>query len=150
MNAAAVVSGEEQPRMPPAGAPRRSPVGLGQPSIWLALLVVTLLGLGLRLYQIGTEGLLPDEGISIQRVRDAHWDYLRPLYFLVLWLWIRLGDSVAMLRLPSALMGAGTIPLVYLIGQRLFTPRAGLIAALLVAVSPLHLNHSQEIRMYSQ
>jgi mannosyltransferase len=150
MDLAAVMKGEERPRMPPAGVPKRSPVVVGSRGVWLALALVTLLGLGLRLYQIGAEGLLPDEGISIQRVRDFHWDPLRPLYFLVLWLWIRLGDSEGMLRLPSALMGAATIPLVYLMGQRLFTPRAGLIAALLVAVSPLHLNHSQEIRMYSQ
>lgn len=150
MDLAAVIKGGERPRVPPAGALQRSPVAVASRGVYLVLTVVTLLGLGLRLYQLGAEGLLPDEGISIQRVRDGHWDYLRPLYFLVLWLWIHVGDSEAMLRLPSALMGAMCIPLVFVMGQRLFTPRAGLIAALLIAVSPLHLNHSQEIRMYSQ
>jgi len=150
MDAATAITGEGRGSVAPASALKRSPIALSGRGLWLTLALVTLLGLVLRVSQLGTEGLLPDEGISIQRVRDSHWDYLRPLYFLVLWLWIRIGDSEAILRLPSALMGAATVPLVYLIGQRLFTPRAALIAALLVAVSPLHLNHSQEVRMYSQ
>src|SRR5262249_12330255 len=140
-----LIKAQERSSSPPGGKPSGPGGQAVSKGLWVALALLTLAGLGLRLYQIGAEGLIPDEGISIQRVRDFHWDYLRPLYFLVLWLWIHLGDSEGILRLPAALMGAATIPVVFFLGQRLFSPRAGLLAALFVAVSPLHLNHSQEI-----
>jgi 4-amino-4-deoxy-L-arabinose transferase-like glycosyltransferase len=47
------------------------------------------------------------------------------------------------------IFGVACIALIYLIGKQLMSRRAGLIAAALMAVSPLHINHSQEVRMYT-
>lgn len=47
------------------------------------------------------------------------------------------GPSTFALRLPSLLLATGTVLLTYLIGRRLFDHRAGLAAALVVALSPI-------------
>jgi uncharacterized membrane protein len=60
------------------------------------------------------------------------------------------GDSEAALRLPSALLGALTVPLLFALGARWIDQRAGWTAAILLAVSPLHLWHSRDARMYAQ
>ena len=49
----------------------------------------------------------------------------------------------------SALVGALTIPLAYALGKELFGKAQGLIAALLLALSAVHLNYSQDLRPYS-
>jgi len=53
------------------------------------------------------------------------------------------GNSVTMLRLPSALIGILTLPVVYLLGRRLGAAHLGLISAFLVAVSPWHIDLSR-------
>jgi mannosyltransferase len=60
-----------------------------------------------------------------------------------------LGADEFLLRLPSALAGASTIPLVYLLGRRLYTPAAGLAGAALLSVNPYHVVMSQEARGYA-
>jgi len=45
-------------------------------------------------------------------------------------------------RLVSALMGVGTVGLIYLVGKRLFNRRVGLLAALFLALSPLHVEEA--------
>jgi hypothetical protein len=79
----------------------------------------------------------------------AHTEGSPPLYFLLLDGWRRLfGGSEAGIRSLSALIGTATIPLAYVIGRRLATPRAGLVAAALVAFNPLLVWFSQEARPY--
>lgn len=45
-------------------------------------------------------------------------------------------------QLPGVFCGLLTIPLMWRVGREWFGPRAGLTAALLVATSPFHVNHS--------
>ncbi|MGC8782587.1 MAG: glycosyltransferase family 39 protein, partial [Anaerolineae bacterium] len=52
------------------------------------------------------------------------------------------------LRLLSVIFGVLAIPAIYAAGRRIFGPRVGLVAAGLLAISPLHIYYSQEIRMY--
>ena len=74
------------------------------------------------------------------------------VYYWVLFVWLRLvgfGASEAMIRLPSAVAGTVAIPLIYLLGQRLHSKRAGLAAAALLAVNSFHVLLSQEARAYA-
>ena len=71
------------------------------------------------------------------------------LYYLILRLWVHLGDSQVILRSLSVLFGVATIPIVYLLGLRLFDRRAGLIAATLLTVHAFHIRWSQEARSYA-
>jgi len=74
-----------------------------------------------------------------------------PLYYLVAWLWSRLfGTGEVGLRSLSALAGTASIAVVYLGAVSLPLPRrAGLIAAAIVAVSPVLIWFSQDARAYA-
>ncbi len=124
----------------------------------LCLGAVMALGGFLRVYQIGGKGLWLDEAYSIwlgwQPVGEMlSWlvriDQHPPLYYLLLHFWMALGDDPATVRALSALCGTLTIPAIYLLGRRLADGRIGLLAALILAVSPFHVRFAQETRMYT-
>ena len=74
----------------------------------------------------------------------------QPIYVGWLHLWTRLvHPSEWTLRLPSALMGTMTVPLLGILGAQLLGRRQGFWAALLLAVAPLHVAYSQEARTYA-
>jgi mannosyltransferase len=73
-----------------------------------------------------------------------------PLYYLLLHYWMaRFGDTPYYVRLFSVLFGAGTIPVIYLIGKRMSGVVVGLAAAVLLALSLFHIYFAQETRMYT-
>ncbi len=74
-----------------------------------------------------------------------------PLYYLAAWLWSRpFGTGEVGLRSLSALAGTASIAIVYLGAVALPLPRrAGLIAAAIVAVSPVAIWFSQDARAYA-
>ena len=73
-----------------------------------------------------------------------------PLYYIVAWLWSKLfGTGEVGLRSLSALFGALTIPLAFVLGRELVGRRTGLVAAALVAFNPLLVWYSQEARSYA-
>ncbi|HKX19439.1 MAG TPA: glycosyltransferase family 39 protein [bacterium] len=127
-------------------------------TVWLVLTII-LVAMTLRLYAIAASGVWTDEAFSIwvaekHTVLDIwHWvktlDDIPPLYYWVLHFWLRVGTSEAALRLLSALCGVLTVLLAYAIGRVAGDPRLGLIGASLVAISPVDVHYSQEIRMYS-
>jgi len=127
--------------------------------VTVLLLVTILLALVLRLYRLDSQSLWYDEGFSVYLAgmdigeitsRTAA-DIQPPLYYYLLHSWIQLfGDTEWALRALSVLFGVFTVPLIYAVAQMLFRSRlAGLLAALLVAVSPLHVWYGQEVRMYT-
>jgi mannosyltransferase len=60
------------------------------------------------------------------------------------------GDSATTVRALSALLGTLTIPVIYLLGRRQAgDDKVGLLAALVLAVSPFHVRFAQETRMYT-
>lgn len=116
-----------------------------------------LLAFGLRVYRLGASSLWNDEGTSVtvaQRdlgtiARDAAHDIHPPLYYWLLHGWLRLaGTSEAGVRFLSALLGVTLVALIYALGRLLAGQRAGLVAALLAAISPFQVYYSQEARMY--
>ncbi|MGB9593692.1 MAG: glycosyltransferase family 39 protein, partial [Anaerolineae bacterium] len=126
-------------------------------SLWLLLALVLALAAFLRFYRIGAQSLWNDEGTSAALAlrdlaiitRDAAHDIHPPLYYWLLHFWVRLwGVSELALRSLSALLGVGTVALVFLIGEALFGAQVGLLAAFLAAISPFQVYYSQETRMY--
>ncbi len=74
-----------------------------------------------------------------------------PGYFLLLQNWMRVaGDVDFSIRFFSVFFGVLSVGLFFVVGQRLFSPRVGALAALLAAVNPFAVYYSQEARMYSQ
>lgn len=73
-----------------------------------------------------------------------------PFYFYFLHFWLKIfGTNEMLLRMSSAVFGIATIPLTYVVGKKLYNRTVGMIAALLVCVSPLMVYYSIEIRMYA-
>lgn len=125
---------------------------------WLAG-AVTLGGAFLRVLLLDNKGMWLDETFSIWMASHSlpellQWlvkiDQHPPLYYFLLHFWTQLfGDTPYDARLLSALIGAATIPVIYLIGARISDPALGLAAAVLLAVSPFHIYFGQETRMYA-
>ena len=125
----------------------------------LGLVAIIALGLLLRIHQIGAASLWYDEIFSaywIHRPLSYLWtdgliiETTPPLYYSLLKLWVAFaGDGDVALRLFSAAASTATIPLVFLLGAELATPAAGLLAALLFALSPMQIYYAQEARGYA-
>ena len=125
---------------------------------WLVILI-TLIGYGLRVFIIGNKGLWLDESFSIWLANHSvvdmlHWivriDQHPPLYYFLLHYWIALnGDTPGSVRLLSALFGTATIPVIYLIGKRISGAVMGLAAAVFMALSLFNIYYAQESRMYT-
>lgn len=64
-------------------------------------------------------------------------------YFFLVWPISLLGPSALSIRLLSALAGALTVAVAYLIGQRLWNREVGLIAAVLLLGSHFHMQYSR-------
>jgi mannosyltransferase len=125
---------------------------------WLVL-IITVLGGFIRVLLLGVKGMWLDETFSVWLASHSipdilHWivriDQHPPLYYLLLHYWIAYkGDSPYYARLFSAMFGAATIPVIYLVGKRLSGIVVGLAAAVFLAVSPYNIAYSQEARMYT-
>ena len=125
----------------------------------LAMLGVLLLAAALRLLPLADQPLWIDEAFSLWLAEQsipqiishsARLDQHPPLFYLVLhFARDGLGRSAFALRLPAALASVAAVPLFFVTGARLHGQTAGLLAALLLALSPLHVRYAQEARMYA-
>lgn len=112
----------------------------------------------LRFYGLGKESLWADELGQIIVARRGLWETITtsaghrgntPLDYVITHVMLQFGTSEVWLRLPAALFGIGAVWLLYLVGRRLFGLTVGLVATTLLALTPLHIYYSQELRFYS-
>jgi hypothetical protein len=124
------------------------------------IVAITVAAAVLRLSTLDVQSYWFDESVTVIDILDPGlWSTMKavvfeditpPLYFLLAWLWTQpFGEGEVALRSLSALIGAATVPVAYLLGVRLASRRAGLILAALVAVSPLMVWFAQEGRAYA-
>ena len=125
---------------------------------WLVIFV-TLAGGSLRILLLNQKGLGVDETYSIWLASHKVVDMLQwvvksdqnpPLYYFLLHYWITLNGTLPyFVRLLSTLLGTVTIPVIYLIGQRMSGAKVGLAAAMILAISPFHIYYAQDTGMYT-
>jgi 4-amino-4-deoxy-L-arabinose transferase-like glycosyltransferase len=123
------------------------------------ILGLTLLAFLLRAYRLDFQSLWIEEAWTLffARLSPAElWHLLQtteikpPLYFPSMIYWVKLtGESEYALRFYSLVFGVLAVPFTYRLGRALGGVRLGLLAALLLAVAPYQIWHSQEARMYS-
>ena len=129
------------------------------PAYRTALALAAILGLALALGLRGSDYALWYDEIASTRFAAQPWQRLwsdwmvyetnPPLYYSLLKLWLALvGDSDSGVRLLSTLLGLGGIACAWLLGRILAGTRAGLVAAVLVAVSQQHVFYGQMARSY--
>jgi mannosyltransferase len=128
------------------------------PELWLLALITVIAAL-LRFIGLGSQSFWldeyltwtytyrpPDELLSTLVNVELH----PPLYHVSAWVWAKFfGHGEEGIRSLSALAGTATVPLVYAAAVLRFPRRAGLLAALLVAVNPYLVWFSQEARPYA-
>ena len=131
---------------------------LASNAVFLPLLVI-LIAFTVRFHHLGTQSLWNDEGNSLRLAQRSVGDLIDaagrdihpPGYYLALKGWIALaGQSEFSLRALSALAGVLTAAVTVALGRALFSRAAGIMAGLLVALSPFAVYYSQETRMYAQ
>ncbi len=120
-----------------------------------------MFGAALRFATLDLQSYRYDEAVTVGRVLHPsifdtfstvpHSESTPPLYYLVAWLWSRpFGIGEIGLRSLSALAGTASIAIVYMGAAALGMRRTvGLIAAAMVAVSPVLIWFSQDARAYS-
>ena len=143
----------------PLATPARLRATLRAVPIWAWVWALTGLAAALRVYHLGAESFWFDETDILSQARAPLGDVLAgflhagengPLYTLLLWAWVRLvGSGEAAVRLLPLGFGVATIPVIYYTGKRLVNAPLGLLAAALLAVSPFHIWHSQDAKMYT-
>lgn len=123
--------------------------------------LITLFGLELRV-AISNCPMWYDEGhsilVAVQQFPFGIDNFLftkdfqhTPFYFYFLHFWLKIfGTSEILLRFSSVIFGVATIPLTYIVAKKLYKNDkiVGIISAILVAVSPLMIYYSIEVRMY--
>ncbi len=124
----------------------------------LAVGLIAVLAGTLRLLHLGSRSLTLDEGFSVFLARSDpatfsrliwHSEFNMMLYYGLLRLWLHFGSSEFVVRSLSVLCAVATVPVIYLVGVRLFGRCTALIACLLLAVHPFHLELSQQARSYT-
>lgn len=122
----------------------------------LAIIGVSLL---LRIYKLTDASIWSDEGFSLEMITypvDTIWwlsgqDVHPPLYYLVLKGWVELMGSHALVwvRGLSVIFGTLNVALGMWLMLLISTRRAAAIAGLLLALLPMAVRYSQDVRMYS-
>lgn len=128
---------------------------------YLVLIAIVLLAGLLRFYRLGTWGFWLDEIYSVrdtfhltgqdivQYTGDPKDVYYPLSYALIRLAMAFLGVNEWSARLVPCLVGIISIPLLYFPVRKMFNSTVGLLAVLLLAVSPWHLYWSQSARFYS-
>ncbi len=124
----------------------------------LWLIPILLLATVVRVYGSTASAIWCDEGSSLLMsqyspsliwLHSAH-DVHPPLYFLLLHTWIDVfGNGIFSIRFMSVLTGIGTVALGVWLVSLIATRRAAVLAGVLLAMLPIAVRYSQEVRMYS-
>jgi len=125
----------------------------------VAVLLLTVLGIGLRTYRLSDQSVWVDEYHTIVGLEAPDVaTYLTtarflgpenvPLYNAALYFWAVLTrtSSPPVLRLLSVIVSAMCIPMMYLLAGYVYGKKAGLIAGLCLALSPIHIELGRTIR----
>jgi mannosyltransferase len=119
----------------------------------VAVIVAAISGLALvlRLLYLGQHSFWSDEILSVQRASGDWFEGGTHMvaYHTLLHIWLVLGDSEIIVRSLSVIFAVATIPVVYLLGARLFGSVTGLVASFLLAINSYHIQYAQEARSYS-
>ncbi|OQB33219.1 MAG: Tetratricopeptide repeat protein [Candidatus Hydrogenedentes bacterium ADurb.Bin170] len=127
------------------------------------LIPILIIGFLLRIYRLPYQSIWLDDWLPYMALQNSDLlSFLRlfktvipehactPVFYILLFLWSKLiGTAPFALKLLPLIIGTFSIVLIFILGTILFSRRAGLISALLLAFSPPQIWFSQEFRPYS-
>ncbi|MCX6999829.1 MAG: glycosyltransferase family 39 protein, partial [Candidatus Sumerlaeota bacterium] len=121
-------------------------------------LLPVLIFLCLALYKTVTTSLWLDEIMALdfcdgdikEMMGNLQRDVHAPLFYVILFFFIKVfGIAEWTGRLPAILSGAGTVAALYFLAREVGNIRTGILASLLLAISPFFIEFSREIHPYS-
>jgi len=126
---------------------------------YVSFWIILALGLALRLLKLGSEGFWVDElGVAqaafapnlrqAMAVARSH-VMAMPMDYIVAWFMGRISFTEGWLRLPAALWGTFTLPAAFLLYRQMINRRAAMLGVFLLALSPVLIMYSQELRFYA-
>ncbi len=149
----------ERPRPPAEDAGRQGEAGRERRRAWLLPAVPALLALAMGLWGAGRLPLWRDEAITSEIARRSvpdilwcawHIDAVHAAYYLFMHGVVQVfGAGEFALRLPSIAAFAATAAGATVLGRRIMSGSAGLIAGLLCAAAPFASHYAHEARSYS-
>jgi len=151
-------------RQPAAPGVRVTRASLTAAQVIAAIGAILLVAAALRLYRLGAENFWLDEVLSVDIAAQPLPDIVRnyqpdtnpasrdqaPLSFVLTHFFLRPANLEWTARVPSALFGIATVLALIWAASELFSVRVVLLAGLLLALSPIHVWYSQEVRWYAQ
>jgi 4-amino-4-deoxy-L-arabinose transferase-like glycosyltransferase len=139
--------------------PRADTGGLARGSFLVALAGITLIGFAIRILGIDRSSYWSDELFSVFFIREPLnflWtrglvvETTPPLYYTLLKWWVAFaGSNEVAIRSLSTAASTLTIPLVYVLALEFSTRRTALLAATLLAFTPMQVYYAQEARTYA-
>lgn len=124
--------------------------------IFVAILLVSAL---LRAYLIDKNSLWFDEGVAATMILSEGsgavgeavlLDQQALLYYPVIASWVScFGFSIVSLRAFSAIMNIFSVLMLFFLGKAFFSDKEALLAAFILALAPIHIWYSQEVRGYT-
>jgi len=125
---------------------------------WILGFILSI-GLFLRLYKLGSQSFWFDEaGVAMAAVSPTLSGALEvvrshaaamPLDYVIAWLMAHVSLDEGWLRLPSAIWGILTLFVGYKFYRQITNERTSLISVLFLAISPMLIYYSQELRFYA-
>ncbi|HEY1731979.1 MAG TPA: glycosyltransferase family 39 protein [Terriglobales bacterium] len=151
-----MLSSADNARVSSAGEPSGDAGRSARTALWLWAIVIA--GLVLRLIALGYKSFWIDEIASVaiaRRASQTFWHFLwhdegnMAGYYVLLRPWLYFGYGEGTVRVLSVIPGVISIPVMYVLGRKLFGQRTAIIATLLLSLNACSIFISQEARAYS-
>jgi 4-amino-4-deoxy-L-arabinose transferase-like glycosyltransferase len=120
-----------------------------------------VIGLGLRIHNLGMLGLIVDEGhqaLAVNGILQHGYPVVPsgiPYAWNILYIYMQsfaallFGVNEFSLRLPGVVFSVASIPMIYLFGRSLFNSKVGLLSAFLITFSVWEIEVSRYARAYA-
>lgn len=121
---------------------------------WFYLtLSITILAAILRLYGLAGRDIWFDEALDVAQAQKGFWAITKevgtPIHYYFVWAMLPFGVNTISLALPGVALCVLAVPLFYFFIKDLLDRNAAVIAACLVAISPMLVEFSQQILHYA-
>jgi len=123
-----------------------------------SILLITLLAFALRVFRLDAQSLWWDEIMPVLIAQLPFPQWFQPVFqdrgyppgfYLLMTAWMQFGAGEFFARIVTVSFGTLTIPALARLGRRVGGDPVGIVAAVLMALSPFFIWYSQEMRMYA-
>lgn len=112
------------------------------------LFIVLAISTILCFWQINSKGLWIDEFFSMRDAQSFNFNRGRFLYYILLRIWMSIAQSDIWLRSLSIVFALASIYTLYYFVKQVFNRETALLSSFLLSISPIFINHAQEVRFY--